>query len=161
MNEEKKELLRELEENSGNLHQLRSEVALKEEQIGILQEKLEQQKTENIKAEEILSKEQSISETRRTEYEEKIQGARIMQERLEAELAQMTTSKAELSNQLEQMTTSHVNLETRLQEEQSTRAHIMSTNLQLEEAKASLTREAEEQNMQLTQVSATSGIKHA
>merc|ERR1719430_66231 len=73
MNEEKKELLRELEENSGNLHQLRSEVTLKEEQIGILQEKLEQQKTENIKAEEILSKEQSISETRRTEYEEKIQ----------------------------------------------------------------------------------------
>ena len=95
------------------------------------------------------------------EYEEKIQGARMRQERLEAELAQMTTSKSELSKQLEHMTTSHVNLETRLQEEQSTRAHIMSTNLQLEEAKASLTREAEEQNMQLTQVSATSGIKHA
>merc|ERR1719188_1033333 len=98
------ELLRELEEKSGNLHQLRSEVTTKEGQIGALRDELEQQKTENMKAEENLIKEQSIWETRKTELEGQVQGAIMRQESLEAELGQVLTSKAELSKQLEQMT---------------------------------------------------------
>ena len=74
---------------------------------------------------------------------------------MEAELAQAATSKAEISEQMEQMAASQLNLETKLQEEQEARACITSTNLQLEEEKATLARETEEQNRQLSQVCAS------
>ena len=47
-----------------------------------------------------------------------------------------------------------MNLETKLQEEQEARASISATNLLLEEEKATLARETEEQSRQLSQVCA-------
>merc|ERR1719239_1326688 len=60
---------------------------------------------------------------------------------------------AQMSVQMEQMAASQLNLETKLQEEQEARASISATNLQLEEEKATLARETEEQNRQLFQLS--------
>ena len=66
----------------------------------------------------------------------------------------MSTSKAEMSVQMEMMAASQLNLKTKLQEEQEARASISATNLLLEEEKATLARETEEQSRQLSQVCA-------
>ena len=43
---------------------------------------------------------------------------------MEAELAQVSTSKAEMSAQMEQLAASHLNLETKLQEEQEAKIQL-------------------------------------
>merc|ERR1719180_3971 len=69
MTEEKTELLREIDDKSANVLQLRTEVSAKEEQIGALEANLEQVKCKKAEDEQIFLQEQSISEIRRTELE--------------------------------------------------------------------------------------------
>ena len=88
------------------------------------------------------------------EIKEQVQEGKQRQADLEAVLEQLSTSKAEMSVQMEMMAASQLNLKTKLQEEQEARASISATNLLLEEEKATLARETEEQSRQLSQVCA-------
>ena len=122
--EEGKVLLAELEEMRANEVQLRNQVTAREEQVAGASGKL-------------------------LELEGIIQEERKKQDGLEAELANVKRYKAEMIERQEQMSDSHLKLESKLQEEQEAKAQILSENLQLEEAKATLAREAEEQKTQL------------
>ena len=122
--EEGKVLLAELEEMRANEVQLRNQVTAREEQVAGASGKL-------------------------LELEGIIQEERKKQDGLEAELANVKRYKAEMIERQEQMSDSHLKLESKLQEEQEAKAQILSENLQLEEAKTTLAREAEEQKTQL------------
>ena len=122
--EEGKVLLAELEEMRANEVQLRNQVTAREEQVAGASGKL-------------------------LELEGIIQEERKKQDGLGAELANVKRYKAEMIERQEQMSDSHLKLESKLQEEQEAKAQILSENLQLEEAKATLAREAEEQKTQL------------